>query len=59
MRKTRRTNKKQDTRMNKICAIVMALIGILSASIDGDGTGAVFIMFFAIPLFFAKENWIV
>ena len=43
---------------NKVCALALILIGLLTAVLTGDGTGFVFIAFFAIPLFLAMENWI-
>ena len=44
---------------NKAVALTMALIGYASTFIDGDATAFVFLMiFFAIPLFFARRNHI-
>jgi hypothetical protein len=41
---------------NKAVALGLTLLGYLSIGIEGDATGFVFLMLFAIPLFFAKEN---
>lgn len=49
--------KKENTRANKLVASIMILTGIISALIS-DGTYLVFTLFFGIPLFFAKKNWI-
>lgn len=43
---------------NKIYSAILIFIGILSIMIDGDATFLVFALFLAIPLFFAKKNWI-
>ena len=48
----------RETWKNKVCALALAGIGYLSAVLTGDGTGFVFILLFAIPLFLALENWI-
>ena len=44
------------TYKNKAVALALASIGYLSTFIDGDCGGFAFLMLFAIPLFFAKEN---
>lgn len=43
---------------NKIMAVTMMTIGILSTKIDGDGGALVIMLMIGIPLFFEKENWI-
>lgn len=45
------------TLKNKLCAIALLGIGVLSTIPDGDATFLVLISFIAIPLFFTKENW--
>ena len=40
----------------KAVALAMALIGYVSTFIDGDATGFVFLLLFAVPLFFLKDN---
>lgn len=42
----------------KLLAIVMSFIGYLSTLIEGDGTAFVFILFFAIALFFDSDKQI-
>ncbi len=45
---------------NKIYAILFEVLGLISVPLgDGDITALIFLQIFAIPLFFAKENWIV
>lgn len=41
---------------NKLCAIALFILGMLSILVCWDATAFVFLMFFAVPLFFAKEN---
>lgn len=43
---------------NKIAAVAMTAAGILTVCIDNDATFLVLALIFAIPLFFAKENFI-
>ena len=43
---------------NKAAALAVALVGYLSTFIDGDATGFVFLMLFAVPLFFTRKNFI-
>lgn len=43
---------------NKVVALAMMGLGYLSTFIDGDATGCVFLMLFAIPLFFERTNLI-
>ena len=45
------------TYKNKLLAIVILLLGVLSVGIENDATFLVFTLIFAIPLFLAKENW--
>lgn len=46
------------TLKNKLYATILFGIGVLSAIPDGDITFLALISFIAIPLFFAKVNWI-
>lgn len=46
------------TLKNKLYAVVLLICGYLPVLIDKDVTVLVFFAFIAIPLFFAKENWI-
>ena len=63
----RKTYKKQDrgfvaylkrTFANKIIAILLGIIGWVATFIDNDATIFVFLMLIAVPLFFARTNWI-
>lgn len=46
------------TLKNKLYAVVLLICGYLSALIVKDATALVFLALIAVPLFFAKENWI-
>jgi cytochrome b561 len=43
---------------NKICAIAMIAAGWLVTMLSGDATALVFLLMFAVPMFFAWEQWI-
>lgn len=43
---------------NKIYSLILIGIGALSAPIEYDGTFFIFTLMIGLPLFFAKENWI-
>lgn len=43
---------------NKLAALGLALVGYLSMLPEKNGTAFVFLLVFAVPLFFAKENHI-
>lgn len=44
---------------NKVYSVGLILIGIIPVLIEGDATALVFFLMIGIPLFFAKENWII
>lgn len=44
---------------NKLYALVLMLIGVVPILIDRDGTFFIFTLMLGLPLFFAKENWII
>ena len=46
------------TYKNKLVALALFIIGMLSMTVDNDGTAFIFTLFLAIPLFFARTNWI-
>lgn len=48
----------QDTYKNKLTAIVLMAISIVPILLDHDATLFVVMIVFAVPLFFAKDNWI-
>lgn len=56
MRKIKRNLHK--TRKNKLIALLLLGVGIVSAMVDGDATFLVLAIVFAAGLFFAKQNWI-
>lgn len=43
---------------NKLYSVVLVSIGALSIPIEYDATAFVFTLMLGLPLFFAKENWI-
>ena len=48
------------TLKNKIYAFVLVGIGVASLFLLEEGIGVlIFMLMFAVPLFFAKENWII
>ena len=48
------------TLKNKIYAFVLVGIGVAATFLLEEGIGVlIFMLMFAVPLFFAKENWIV
>ena len=48
------------TLKNKIYAIALVGIGVAATFLLKEGIGVlIFMLMFAVPLFFAKENWIV
>jgi len=44
---------------NKLYSLVLILIGVVPILIDQDGTFFIFSLMIGLPLFFAKENWII
>lgn len=49
---------KKELLKNKLYALVLILIGLVPILIERDGTFFIFALIFGLPLFFAKENWI-
>lgn len=47
-----------ETFWNKVCAVSMILCGMVPVFIDKDATALVFIGIIAVPMFFARTNWI-
>lgn len=43
---------------NKLSAIILLACGYVGVLIDNDATALVLFVMFAVPLFFAKKNWI-
>lgn len=48
----------KETIKNKIYALVLIGIGALSILPENDATAFIFFCLIGVPLFFAKENWI-
>lgn len=46
------------TLKNKFYALVLLSIGVIAFGVDRDATVLVFTSAIALPLFFAKDNWI-
>ena len=44
---------------NKIYSIIFILLGAMSIFIECDSTFFIFALILGLPLFFARENWIV
>lgn len=49
---------KKDLLRNKLYSLIFMTVGALSVLIEYDATFFVFTLILGIPLFFAKENWI-
>ncbi|BDF72972.1 hypothetical protein CE91St41_39560 [Oscillospiraceae bacterium] len=47
-----------ETLKNKLCAIGLLACGSVPALVVNDATALVVIGMIAVPLFFAKENWV-
>ncbi len=43
---------------NKVAAVVLMAVGCLSMKVSGDGTALLLLTMLAMPMFFAKENYI-
>lgn len=48
----------KETIKNKIYALVLIGIGVISILPENDATAFIFFCLIGVPLFFAKENWI-
>lgn len=57
MRRNKIKNYFRRTMMNKICAVVLILTGLVTVKVLGDATMLLFISMVAIPLFFSRKNW--
>ena len=49
---------KRELLQNKIYAILLIVCTLPIIFLDGDATATVFMGMIAVPMFFAKENWI-
>lgn len=50
--------KRRELLKNKICAVSFIGVSVLTVPIEHDATALIFACVVGIPLFFAKENWI-
>lgn len=46
------------TLVNKVCAVALALGGVLVTKLDGDATFLVLALMIGVPMFFAHERWV-
>lgn len=58
-RRARRVRYWRKTWMNKVVAIALLAISLVPVVIYQEGTAFILMLFIAIPMFFAKDNWIV
>lgn len=42
---------------NKLLAIALLVVGIVSAALSKDGTFLVFVLMISLPLFVSKKDW--
>lgn len=42
---------------NKLCAILMLIVGMLTANVSGDSTFLILMLLIGVPLFFANKDW--
>lgn len=49
---------KRELIRNKIYAVLMVLVSLPVVILEKDGTVLLLSLFFGVPMFFAKENWI-
>lgn len=52
-----KSDQKRVTRKNRIIAIVILILGLLTPFIDGDVTVALVSLLVGLPLFFSKKKW--
>lgn len=49
---------KRELLKNKLIALLLVGLGVLTLFIGNDATAFIFLSLIGVPLFFAKENWI-
>lgn len=49
---------KRELLRNKLYAILLVLVSLPLLILEKDGTVTLFMLFIAVPMFFAKTNWI-
>ncbi len=50
--------KNQELVRNRVYSLALMGVASLMTAIDGDATAIVIVSLIAVPMFFAKENWI-
>ena len=58
MKRSRQKNIWKETRKNKLYASMLLALGGIPLVLFGDGSGLIIVSIFAIPLLFAKKNYI-
>lgn len=49
---------KRELIKNKVYSAVLISLGAITVPIESDATAFIFLLMIGVPLFFAKENWI-
>lgn len=58
MKRSKQKNIQKETRKNKLYASMLLVLGGIPLALFGDGSGLIIVSVFAIPLIFAKKNYI-
>ena len=58
MKRSKQKNIQKETRKNKLYASMLLVLGGIPLALFGDGSGLIIVSIFAIPLIFAKKNYI-
>ena len=58
MKRSKQKNIQKETRKNKLYASMLLVLGVIPLALFGDGSGLIIVSIFAIPLIFAKKNYI-
>ena len=58
MKRSKQKNIQKETRKNKLYASMLLILGGIPLVLFGDGSGLIIVSIFAIPLIFAKKNYI-
>ena len=58
MKRSKQKNIQKETRKNKLYASMLLMLGGIPLALFGDGSGLIIVSIFAIPLIFAKKNYI-
>lgn len=58
MKRSKQKNIQKETRKNKLYASMLLVLGVIPLALFGDGSSLIIVSIFAIPLIFAKKNYI-